>query len=124
LAQALQWELKPNYPDQPVANMRYPEMKFVSAQFDDAGHAVLQLTAQWLPNQVGDTCWRGYRLEGRLKPETQTPEWIRAWSTNLDTTAEHGNRTLYLESSLLGLWRNPILNNQLVAEAVFLVGKP
>lgn len=124
LAQILQWELKPNYPDQPGSNMRYPEVKYISSRLDNSGQTILQLTAQWVPNQVGETCWRGYRLEGRLKPENQTPEWILEWSTNMDTTIENGNRTLYLESSLLGLWRNPFLNNQLIAEAVFLAGAP
>jgi hypothetical protein len=42
----------------------------------------------------------------------------------LDTTRESGNRTLYLESTLLGLWRNPVIEGQLVAEAVIVAGAP
>lgn len=124
LAQIIQWELKPVYPAQPSSTERYPEVKFVGAETDKSGRPVIHLTAQWLPNQVGKMCWRGYRLEGHLQPQQQTPDWVRAWSTDLDTTRESGNRTLYLESTLLGLWRNPVLEGQLVAEAVFVVGKP
>ena len=124
LAQIIRWELKPVYPAQPDPSQRYPEVKFVRAEFDKSGNPVIHLTAQWLPNQVGEMCWRGYRLEGHLQPEQQTPEWIRAWSTNLDTTRNDGNRTLYLESTLLGLWRNPMMNGQLVAEAIFVAGNP
>lgn len=124
LAQIIHWELKPVYPPKPSQSERYPEVKFVRADLDDAGRPVVHLTAQWLPNQVGAMCWRGYRLEGRLRPDQQTPGWIREWSTNLDTTREDGNRTLYLESTLLGLWRNPVLDGQLVAEAVLVAGAP
>ena len=125
LAQIIRWELKPVYPAEPDPSHRYAEVKFVRADIDNkSGRLVAHLTAQWLPNQVGTMCWRGYRLEGRLQPEQQTPDWIRAWSTNLDTTRREGNRTLYLESTLLGLWRNPVLDGQLVAEAVFVAGKP
>ncbi len=124
LAQVVRWELKPIYPAQTNSSERYPEVKFVKAELDKTGRPVIHLTAQWLPNQVGAMCWRGYRLEGRLQPEQQVPDWIRAWSTNLDTTGDTGNRTLYLESTLLGLWRNPMLNGQLIAEAVFVAGKP
>ena len=124
LVQMISWELRPVHPSQPDPKQRYPEIKYVRAESDAAGRPVVHLTAQWLPNQVGDTCWRGYRLEGRLRPGQQTPEWIREWSTNLDTTRESGNRTLYLESTLLGLWRNPVIEGQLVAEAVIVVGAP
>jgi hypothetical protein len=116
--------LKPVYPAEPNPSHRFAEVKFVKADIDKSGRLLIHLTAQWLPNQVGAMCWRGYRLEGRLQPEQQTPDWIREWSTNLDTTRREGNRTLYLESTLLGLWRNPVLNGQLVAEAVFVAGKP
>lgn len=124
LARVLRWELKPVHPSQPGPSERYPEVSYVRSELDGAGQPVVHLTAQWLPDQVGEMCWRGYRLEGRLQPEQQTPEWIREWSTNLDTTRESGNRTLYLESTLLGLWRNPVLQGQLVAEALLVAGKP
>jgi hypothetical protein len=124
LVRMLQWELKPVHPPQPNSRERYPEIKFVRVDLDQSQRPVVHLTAQWLPNQVGETCWRGYRLEGRLQPGQQTPDWIREWSTNLDTTRENGNRTLYLESTLLGLWRNSVLNGQLVAEAVIVASAP
>jgi hypothetical protein len=124
LMRMISWVLTPVHPPKPESKERYPEIKFVRAEPDAAGRSVVHLTAQWLPNQVGDTCWRGYRLEGRLRPGQQTPHWISEWSTNLDTTRESGNRTLYLESTLLGLWRNPLIEGQLVAEAVIVAGAP
>ena len=123
LVNAIQWELIPFYPDNPNPRSRYPEVKYLSAKANGEGRVTLQFTAQWPPNQVGDMCWRGFRLEGRLMPENQTPEWVRAWSTNNDTTREYGNRTLYLEGSLLGLWRNEVIKKQLVTEAVIVAGK-
>jgi len=120
----ISWGLTPVHPPKPDQKERYPEITFVRAEPDATGRPVVHLTAQWLPNQVGDTCWRGYRLEGRLRPSQQTPDWIREWSTNLDTTRESGNRTLYLESTLLGLWRNPMIEGQLVAEAIIVAGAP
>ncbi len=122
LAQFIDWRLIPIYPKLPDSKARYPEVKIVGQQVNDAGHVLVQATAQWTPS-VGNLCWRGYRLEGHLKPEAMTPQWVREWSTNLDTTIESANKTLYLESGLLGLWRNPVLSNQLVAEASLIVGK-
>jgi hypothetical protein len=122
LAQLVTWELTPVYPKAPESNTRYPEVKVVGQQVDDAGHILVQATAQW-PPAVGKLCWRGYRLEGRLRPEASAPQWVREWSTDLDTTADTANKTLYLESALLGLWRNPILSNQLVAESSLVAGK-
>jgi hypothetical protein len=122
MAQSISWQLTPNYPEPLNPKSRYPEVKITGQQVDEAGHIVLQATAQWLP-AVGDLCWRGYRLEGRLNPEALTPQWVRDWSTNLDTTVESANKTLYLETGLLGLWRNSVLTKQLVAEAYLVAGK-
>lgn len=122
LAQLVTWELTPIYPKTPESNTRYPEVKVVGQEVNDAGHILVQATAQWPPD-VGKLCWRGYRLEGRLRPEAGAPQWVRDWSTDLDTTAGQANKTLYLESALLGLWRNPVISNQLVAEASLVVGE-
>lgn len=122
LAELIRWDLVPVYPESPNPKSRYPEVKIVRKQVNDDGQIVLQATAEW-PTAVGDLCWRGYRLEGRLQPEALAPQWVSDWSADLDTTTETGNRTLYLESGLLGLWRNPVVSNQLVAEASLIVGK-
>lgn len=122
MAELISWQLTPDYPNPLNPKARYPELKITSHQVDEAGRIVLQGTAQWLP-AVGDLCWRGYRLEGSLNPEALTPQWVRDWSTNLDTTLESANKTLYLETGLLGLWRNSVLNKQLVAEAYLVAGK-
>jgi hypothetical protein len=116
------WQLTPNYPSPLNSKARYPEVKIVGQQIDEAGRVVLHGTAQWLP-AVGDLCWRGYRLEGTLNPEALTPQWVRDWSTNLDTSVGNANKTLYLETALLGLWRNSVLQGQLVAEAHLVAGK-
>jgi hypothetical protein len=122
LARLIKWDLVPIYPKSPDPNARYPEVKIVGQGMDEAGHILVQGTAQWPPS-VGTLCWRGYRLEGRLEPKAMTPQWVRDWSTNLDTTIENTGKTLYLESGLLGLWRNSVLDRQLVAEAVLVAGK-
>jgi hypothetical protein len=122
LAGMISWELIPIYPKTPVSGTRYPELKIVGQSVDAAGHLVVDVTAQWPPS-VGDLCWRGYRLEGRLAPDQMTPQWVRDWSTDVDTTIERANRTLYLESALLGLWRNDVLKNQLVGEACLIAGE-
>lgn len=122
LAGLISWKLVPVYPKSLINGARYPEIKLTGQAVDDEGHIQLQATAQW-PSGVGKLCWRGYRLEGRLKPEAMTPQWVRSWSTNLDTTIENANKTLYLETALLGLWRNSVLNDQLVAEIALIVGE-
>lgn len=121
LAELIRWELVPVYPETPNPRSRYPEVKIVGRQVTEDGRIVLEATAEW-PPAVGELCWRGYRLEGHLQPEALTPQWVSAWSADLDTTPEMGNRTLYLESGLLGLWRNPVVSEQLVAEASLIVG--
>jgi hypothetical protein len=122
LSELIRWELVPVYPETPSGTSRYPEVKIVNTSVADNGRIALQATAIW-PAAVGSLCWRGYRLEGRLRPEALTPQWVSAWSADLDTTTATATQTLYLESGLLGLWRNPVLNDQLVAEASVLVGK-
>lgn len=122
LGSMVSWELLPLYPKFLDGGARYPEIKITGQGVDDSGHIQLQASAQWPPS-VGKLCWRGYRLEGHLKPEAMAPQWVRAWSTNLDTTIENANKTLYLETALLGLWRNSVLNNQLVAEVSLIAGE-
>ncbi len=118
----INWQLVPEYPNPLNPKARYPELKIADQHVDESGQIVVDLTAQW-PPAVGDLCWRGYRLVGTLSPETMTPSWVRNWSTNLDTAVGDATKTLYLETGLLGLWRNSVLNKQMVAEAYLLAGK-
>jgi hypothetical protein len=124
-ARLVNWSVVPVYQTGEATNQpegwRYPELRITGQQVDAEGRALLQVAAQW-PRATGDPGWRVYRLEGRLNFEKQTPAWVEQWSTNLDTTAEVANRTLNLESVLLGLWRNDVLKNQPVAEAYLRVG--
>ena len=45
------------------------------------------------------------------------------WSTELDVSPDTGNRTLFLESALLGIWRNPQIEKQIVATMILRVGR-
>jgi hypothetical protein len=120
----VKWNLVPIYPEAGSAvekGMRLAEVKLVRAEPQPDGTVSLALTAQW-PRANGTPEWRVYGLEGRLNLDEQTPLWIKQWSTEMDTTAEMGNRTLYLESALLGLWNNPQLKKQIVAQMYLRVG--
>jgi len=82
-----------------------------------------KLALRW-PAGTGDTGWAVYRLSARPKTATSTAplSWIRDWTTDLDTSPEFGNRTLFLEGQLLGLWNNPTVKNETLAEAYLVVG--
>lgn len=122
MASLVKWDLAPVYPPETSGKKpRLPEVRIVDSQPQADGTVNLHLTAQWPPAN-GSTDWRGYRLEGRLKLDQQTPEWIRQWSTELDVTPDTGNRTLFLESALLGLWRNPQIEKQVLARMYLRVG--
>lgn len=101
---------------------RYPEIKITEQKIEEDGRVTLNATAQYPGGATGKPLWRSYCIEGRLNLEQQIPPWIRQWSTNLDTTTEAANKTLYLESTLLGLWNNPELKKQPVAQIYLRVG--
>ena len=90
---------------------------------DDQGRITLQATVGW-PRSTAKPGWRVYRLQSRLDLSVghEPLPWIKRWSTDLDTTAEAGDRTLNLESVLTGLWRNPILEQQMVTTMYLRVG--
>lgn len=123
LAELLQWELTAVYPTKEHAKSRYPVVELVKdkPQTDGEGRIVLRAAAHW-PPASGKPEWRAYRLIGRLNQETDTPVWVREWSTDLDTASSTGNKTLYLNNTLLGVWRNPSLKDQVVAEVYLRVG--
>jgi hypothetical protein len=123
MASLLKWDLTPVYPTETAGKKpRLPEVKVVDYQPQPDGAINIRLTARW-PPASGPTDWRGYRLEGRLKLDQQTPEWVRQWSTELDVSPDTGNRTLFLESALLGIWRNPQIEKQVVATMYLRVGR-
>lgn len=125
MASLIKWNLVPIYPDanrsSTAKGVRLPEVNLVGTEPQSDGNVNMEMTAQW-PRASGTPQWRVYRLEGRLNLEKQTPLWIKQWSTEMDTTVEMGNRTLYLESALLGLWNNPKLKDQLVSEMYLRIG--
>lgn len=121
LAQLLSWEVVPIFPETAVSGERYAEIKIVGSQATGPGELTLQATVVFPPG-TGAPSWRGYRLDGRLNLNQARPPWIKAWSTDLDTTREVGNRTFHLETALLGLWNNSSAKDQVVAQAHFRVG--
>jgi len=123
MAELLYWELEPikMSGEEAGKGKRYPEVKLVGQEVDDNGSISLRVSAQF-PRGTGEPEWRIYRLAGRLNTDKQVPPWVLQWSTNLDTTIENANRTLYLESALLGLWNNSELQKQRIAEIYLRVG--
>jgi hypothetical protein len=79
------------------------------------------LVAYW-PRAAGTPAWQAYHLIAKLNLDKASPAWVREWSTDLDTSTNAGNKTLYLESTLLNLWRNPVLKKQAVVEVGFRIG--
>jgi hypothetical protein len=123
LAGLLRWDLEEVHGDwdAPGSGRRYPEIRLTGQQVDDQGRVVAQATAQW-PQGTGKPGWRAYRLVGRLDLEKLSPPWVPQWSTNVDTTTDVANKTLNLESSLAGLWRNHAIEEQAVTEIYLRVG--
>jgi len=126
LMQLIRWNILPVFPAEEVKGQRFPTLKVVEKPtFDSSngadGRIVLQATAGFPTGTEKPSC-RVYRLEGRLDLNQATPEWIRSWSTDLDTDPKTGNRTFNLETALLGLWNNSSVKDQLVAEAYLRVG--
>lgn len=118
LLSLVKWNLEPFGADK--EGIRYPDLKLVKQEVKD-GNTDLTFTAGWM-KKSGDLGWRMYRLTGTLDTEKPAPPWVRAWSTNIDTTAEYGNRTLNLESSLGTLWNNKALKNHIIGGACIRVG--
>jgi hypothetical protein len=129
LAAMVRWEVVAVYPAPGGAaegGKRYPVVKVKTASGvapDGQGRLPVELTVGW-PRSTQAPAWGVYRLQGRLDfGEDKDPlPWIRQWSTSLDTTVDTGDRTLNLESVLTSLLRNPVLEQQTVAEVYLRVG--
>lgn len=117
LASMIRWELKPIDSQNEDARHRYPLLKKVTSS-----DYTLTFETGW-DKGAGDTGWRVYHLIGWLNTEMPAPPWVSAWTTNLDSTADQANKTLNIESSLGGLWKNPVNERHPVAEVIFRVGK-
>jgi hypothetical protein len=123
LAEMVNWSLVPlDVAANQAGNARFPEIKIIGQEIAPDGSITLQATAQYPGGVTGKPQWRYYVVEGNLKLEQQTPPWVRQWSSNLDTSVEYANKTLYLESTLLGLWNNPDLKKQTIAKIYLRVG--
>lgn len=125
LAELVTWTVAPvdaELQAKKTERARYPEIKITNQQIEDDGRVVLTATAQYPGGETGKTLWRAFCIEGRLNLDQQIPPWVRQWSTNLDTTTDAANKTLYLESTLLGLWNNPELKKDPVAQIYLRVG--
>lgn len=122
LAALLQWELSPIYPAEENPKHCYPRLKLDEKPVvDEKGQVVFQATVEW-PQDSRKAVWRAYRLIGRLNQSGNTLAWVRDWSTDMDGTTEAGNRTLDLTTALIGVWRNPTLRDQIVAQIYLRVG--
>jgi len=123
LSSLLKWELQSVYPTQEMDSHHYPQVSidFSKVEADDNGSIIFQAEATW-PRAAGKSAWRAYRLIGHLNQESNIPAWVREWSIDMDTKSEAGNRTLNLTTALLGVWRNPILKEQVVADLYLRVG--
>lgn len=127
-AAIVQWDLVPLYPHEggdsaggSNARLRFPELSLGGTEASAEGPVILHLNAVW-PKGTGEPSWRVYRLEGRLNLEQQTPGWVRDWSTDDDRSTSAGNKTFRIENVLLGLWRNEVLKDQVLAEAYIRIG--
>ena len=133
LAQMVRWELIRTYPKDeesltgtratPPERVRYPEAKVVGSMGDSNGDISVEMTAFWPPG-TGKLGWSAYNLSGHLELQSDGPTWIhnQEWSTDLDTSPEMSNKTLYLQSTLLNLWRNDRLETRTLADLYIRVG--
>jgi hypothetical protein len=121
LVNFLTWELEPSPNNQPGGRLAEIKLADNKKPVYENGQFKVPLVAYW-PRAAGTPMWQGYHLTARLNLDKATPAWVREWSTDLDTTPNVGNKTLYLESTLLNLWRNPVLKKQPVLEVGLRIG--
>lgn len=134
LINMIQWDLEPVYAgdskssstdglkeDNPKSGSGYVRFPVIKLKNPEKGKTDFEMTAHW-PTAVGEYQWRAYKLVGRLNLENRIPPWVRQWSTYNDDRKENGNKTFDLETVLLNLWRNPILQKQEAASLYIRVG--
>lgn len=121
LASLVKWELAPIGDEAEKKGFRYPNFRLVKQEIKN-GAVELTFSSGW-SKDAGTPAWRMFRLTGKLDADKPAPPWVKMWSTDVDTTADTGNRTLYLESSLGNLWRNNALQNKAVADVCVRVGE-
>ncbi|MFN0141505.1 MAG: hypothetical protein ACKVQW_15645 [Pyrinomonadaceae bacterium] len=120
LGRLLKWEMRSVYPDNEDPKRRYPSLKLLESKPAN-GQIDLTFETGW-SLESGDLDWRMYRIIGTLDTEKNAPEWVMAWTTSLDTTADNANKTLNFESSVANLWKNSALEKYPVAEFCVRVG--
>jgi len=121
LASLVKWQAKQTYPDNEDAKIRYPNFKLVKQEIKN-GAVELTFETGFSPG-TGSAAWRMFDITGTLDVDHDVPPWVASWSTNLDTTADVGNKTLNIESSLANLWKNSALQDYPVAEICVRVGE-
>lgn len=131
LVKLLRWEVEPIYPQEEASQSgsarRYPTVKLANSSgaptLDAQGRVPVQLTVGW-PHSTAKPSWGVYRLQAKLDQsmEHDPLPWIRRWSTDLDKSAEYADRTLDLETVLISLWRNPVLEQQKVLTVYLRIG--
>jgi hypothetical protein len=131
LVKLLRWAVEPIYPQKDAVDSgslrRYPTVKVANSgstqTLDTQGRVPVQLTVGW-PRSTAKPSWGVYRLQAKLdlSMEHDPLPWIRQWSTDLDNSAEYADRTLDLETVLISLWRNPVLEQQKVTTVYLRIG--
>ncbi|HEX6096680.1 MAG TPA: hypothetical protein VF432_10180 [Thermoanaerobaculia bacterium] len=118
LARNLTWDVVPLLRN---GRGRRPEITIGETTVNKDGTINVPLTPHW-PSGTGELSWNVLAIRAKLNFDEDAPQWVRDWSTDLDTSASYGNRTLFLESAVLGLWRSSKLQSRIVSEIYVRVG--
>ena len=117
LAGTLKWEILPLPPSPDAAGLLFPDFKKVNEKVEN-GTTSLTFEVGW-PASAITKGWSTYRLVGKL---AKIPPWVSNWSTQDDTSADDGNKTLFIASSVENLWQNSSQDYRPVVELDILVG--
>lgn len=113
------WKLE-KIPTEENEKYRYPDLVMSKDPIITGNEISFDFEAGWKLG-IGGKGWRRYQLVGKIDSD-KMPSWIKSWSTDTDTTADKGNKTLNLESSLSTLWNNKAVTDYTVAKVCFTVG--
>ena len=100
---------------------RRPDVRLGTATVNKDGTIDVPLDPHWPPG-TGERTWAAFAVRAKLNFDEDAPQWVRDWSTDLDTNATYGNRTLFLESAVLGLWRNSKVQSRSIGEIYVRIG--